>query len=83
MTATTLSENNCRGFQRTAESLDDSDVFVDFGGGNYEFETSAGWSDKWPFPTRQELSDRKSFGEDAERLANNKWLDKFIAEAEK
>lgn len=83
MTTTTLSENNGRGFQRTAESLDDSDVFIDFGGGNYEFETSAGWVDKWPFPTRQELSNRKSFGEDAERLANNKWLDKFIAEAGK
>ena len=45
--------------------------------------SAAGWVDKWPFPTRQELSERKSFGEDAERLANNKWLDKFIAEADK
>lgn len=81
MTATTLSENNGRSYQRTAESLDD--VFIEFGGSSFEFETSAGWVDKWPFPTRQELSDRKSFGEDAERLANNKWLDKFIAEAEK
>lgn len=80
MTATTLSENNGRSYQRTEEDLDD--VFIEFGGGSYEFDTSAGWVDKWPFPTRQELSDRKSFGEDAERLANNKWLDKFIAEAE-
>lgn len=83
MTATTLSENNGRCFQRNQENIDDSDVFIEFGGGNYEFEASAGWHDKWPFPTRQELSDRKSFGEDAERLANNKWLDKFIAEADK
>ncbi|HFG3993605.1 TPA: hypothetical protein ACPFPT_001182 [Escherichia coli] len=83
MTATTLSENNGRGFQGTAETSDDGDVFVEFGGGNYEFETSAGWHDKRPFPTRKELSDRKTFGEDAERLANNKWMDKFIAEAEK
>ncbi|HDD9014172.1 TPA: hypothetical protein PBP63_001149 [Escherichia coli] len=83
MTATTLSKNNGRVFQWTAKTSDDSDVFVEFGGGNYEFETSAGWVDKWPFSTRQELSDRKSFGEDAERLANNKWLDKFIAEGGK
>lgn len=81
MTATTLSENNGRSYQRTAEDPDD--VFIEFGGGSYEFDTSAGWVDKWPFPTRQELSDRKSFGEDAERLANNKWLDKFIAEGGK
>lgn len=81
MTATTLSENNGRSYQRTEEYLDD--VFIEFGGGSYEFDTSAGWVDKWPFPTRQELSDRKSFGEDAERLANNKWLDKFIAEGGK
>lgn len=81
MTATTLSKNNGRSYQRTAEDLDD--VFIEFGGGSYEFDTSAGWVDKWPFPTRQELSDRKSFGEDAERLANNKWLDKFIAEGGK
>ncbi|WP_236310480.1 hypothetical protein [Escherichia coli] len=81
MTATTLSENNGCSYQRTAEDLDD--VFIEFDGGRYEFDTSAGWVDKWPFPTRQELSDRKSFGEDAERLANNKWLDKFIAEGGK
>ena len=81
MTATTLSENNGRSYQRTAEDHDD--VFIEFGGGSYELDTSAGWVDKWPFPTRQELSDRKSFGEDAERLANNKWLDKFIAEGGK
>lgn len=83
MTATTLSENNGRGYQWTAETSDDGDVFVEFGGGNYEFEPSAGWHDKWPSPTRKELSERKSFGEDAERLANNKWLDKFIAEGGK
>lgn len=65
------------------EILDGADELVTFSGGLYEFETSAGWHDHWHFPTRQELSDRKSFGEDAERLANNKWLDKFIAEAEK
>ena len=82
MTATTLSENNGRSYQRTAEAFDDGDYFVEFAGSSYEYELSAGWTDKWPFPTRQELSDRKSFGEDAERLANNKWLDKFIAEAE-
>ena len=63
------------------EMPDTADDFVTFGGGLYDFDTSAGWIDKWPKPTRQELSDRKSFGEDAERLANNKWLDKFIAEA--
>lgn len=83
MTATTLSENNGRCFQGNQENIGDSDVFIEFGGGNYEFEVSVGWHDKWPFPTRQELSDRKSFGEDAERLANNKWLDKFIAEGGK
>lgn len=54
-----------------------------FDGGLYEFDTSAGWTDKWPLPTRQELMARKSFGEDAERLANNKWLNKFIAEGDK
>ncbi|MGD2882595.1 hypothetical protein ACP806_13000 [Escherichia coli] len=59
------------------------DELICFDGGLYEFETSAGWHDKWPKPTRQELSDRKSFGEDAERLANNKWLDKLIAEGGK
>ncbi|HAH8827690.1 TPA: hypothetical protein HIN66_001160 [Escherichia coli] len=63
--------------------MGDSDVFIEFGGENYEFEVSAGWHDKWPQPTRQELSDRKSFGEDTERLANNKWLNKFIAEGGK
>ncbi|HGX9053626.1 TPA: hypothetical protein ACJIPZ_001933 [Escherichia coli] len=83
MTTTTLSENNGRCFQRNQENIDDSDVFIEFGGRNYEFEAAAGWHDKWPFPTRQELSERKSFGEDAERLANNKWLDKFIAEGGK
>ena len=83
MTATTLSENNGRCFQRNQENIDDSDVFIEFGGENYEFEASAGWHDKWPFPTLRELSERKSFGEDAERLANNKWLDKFIAEGGK
>ncbi|HAW7197006.1 TPA: hypothetical protein JLB87_001865 [Escherichia coli] len=65
------------------EIPDGRDELICFDGGLYEFETSAGWHDKWPKPTRQELSDRKSFGEDAERLANNKWLDKFIAEGGK
>lgn len=65
------------------EMPDGADELVTFSGGLYEFETSAEWHDHWNFPTRQELSDRKSFGEDSERLANNKWLDKFIAEAEK
>lgn len=65
------------------EVPDTADDFVTFDGGLYEFDTSAGWHDKWPLPTRKELNDRKSFGEDAERLANNKWLDKFIAEGGK
>ncbi|EMA3285149.1 hypothetical protein U2S04_003035 [Escherichia coli] len=65
------------------ELPDSSDDYVTFNGGLYESETSAGWRDKWPMPTRKELSERKTFGEDAERLANNKWLDKFIAEADK
>ncbi|HBD5700057.1 hypothetical protein [Escherichia coli] len=60
-----------------------ADDLITFSGGLYEFETSAGWHDHWHFPTRKELSERKSFGEDAERLANNKWLDKFIAEGGK
>lgn len=62
---------------------DGCDELIYFDGSLYEFETSAGWHDKCPQLTRQELSDRKSFGEDAERLANNKWLDKFIAEGGK
>lgn len=61
------------------EMPDGADDLITFSGGLYEFETSAGWHDHWHFPTRKELSERKSFGEDAERLANNKWLDKFIA----
>ncbi|WWQ70524.1 hypothetical protein mEp044_26 [Escherichia phage mEp044] len=65
------------------EMPDTADDYVTFNGGLYEFETSAGWHDKWPMPTRKELSERKTFGEDAERLANNKWLDKFIAEGGK
>ncbi|EHP6354747.1 hypothetical protein KJH81_001495 [Escherichia coli] len=65
------------------EMPDTADDFVTFDGGLYEFDTSAGWIDKWPQPTRQELIARKSFGEDAERLANNKWLNKFIAEGDK
>ena len=65
------------------EIPDGRDELICFDGGLYEFETSAGWHDKGPKPTRQELSDRKSFGEDAERLANNKWLDKLIAEGGK
>lgn len=65
------------------ELPDTADDYVTFDGGLYEFDTSAGWHDKWPLPTRKELSDRKSFGEDAERLANNKWLNKFIAEGGK
>lgn len=65
------------------ELPDTADDYVTFDGGLYEFDTSAGWIDKWPLPTRQELMARKSFGEDAERLANNKWLDKFIAEGDK
>ena len=65
------------------EMSDTADDFVTFNGGLYEFETSAGWHDKWPMPTRKELSERKTFGEDAERLANNKWLDKFIVEGGK
>lgn len=65
------------------ETPDGRDELIYFDGGMYEIDTSAGWHDKWPLPTRKELSDRKSFGEDAERLANNKWLDKFIAEGGK
>lgn len=65
------------------EMPDTADDYITFDGGLYEFDTSAGWHDKWPLPTRKELNDRKSFGEDAERLANNKWLDKFIAEGGK
>lgn len=65
------------------EMPDTADDYVTFDGGLYEFDTSAGWTDKWPLPTRKELMARKSFGEDAERLANNKWLDKFIAEGGK
>ena len=65
------------------EMPDTADDYVTFDGGLHEFETSAGWTDKWPLPTRQELMARKSFGEDAERLANNKWLDKLIAEGGK
>ncbi len=65
------------------EMPDGRDELIYFDGGMYEFDTSAGWHDKWPLPTRKELSDRKSFGEDAERLANNKWLDKFIVEGGK
>jgi hypothetical protein len=65
------------------EMPDTVDDYVTFDGGLYEFDTSAGWHDKWPLLTRKELNDRKSFGEDAERLANNKWLDKFIAEGDK
>ena len=65
------------------EMPDSADDLITFSGGLYEFETSAGWHDHWHFPTRKELSERKSFGEDAERLANNKWLDKFIAEGGK
>ncbi|HCP2531770.1 TPA: DUF2737 family protein [Escherichia coli] len=80
MTATTLSENNGRSYQRTAEDLDD--VFIEFGGGSYEFDTSAGWIDKWPQPTKDELMSRNSFGSDKERLAKNKWLDKFISKGE-
>ncbi|HFE4459060.1 TPA: hypothetical protein ACF24E_001257 [Escherichia coli] len=65
------------------EVPDGRDELIYFDGGMYEFDTSAGWHDKWPLPTRKELSARKSFGEDAERLANNKWLDKLIAEGGK
>lgn len=65
------------------ELPDTADDYVTFDGGLYESDTSAGWHDKWPLPTRKELSDRKSFGEDAERLVNNKWLNKFIAEGDK
>lgn len=65
------------------EVPDGRDELIYFDGGMYEFDTSAGWHDKWPLPTRKELNDRKSFGEDAERLANNKWLNKFIAEGDK
>lgn len=65
------------------EMPDTADDYVTFDGGLYEFDTSAGWTDKWPLPTRQELMARKSFGEDAERLANNKWLNKFIADGDK
>lgn len=65
------------------EMPDGADDLIAFSGGLYEFETSAGWHDHWHFPTRKELSERKSFGEDAERLANNKWLDKFIVEGGK
>ncbi|HBJ0476718.1 TPA: hypothetical protein LAN56_003450 [Escherichia coli] len=65
------------------ELPDSSDDYVAFNGGLYEFETSAGWTDKWPQLTKEELLSRNSFGSDKERLANNKWLDKFISEAEK
>lgn len=65
------------------EVPDGRDELIYFDGGSYEHDTAAGWTDKWPLPTRQELMARKSFGEDAERLANNKWLDKLIAEGDK
>ena len=64
------------------EMPDSADELVTFSGGLYEFETSAGWVDEWPQPTKGELMSRNSFGSDKERLAKNKWLDKFIAEAE-
>lgn len=35
------------------EVPDTADDFVTFDGGLYEFDTSAGWVDKWPQPTRQ------------------------------
>lgn len=65
------------------EIPDGADELVTFSGGLYEFETSAGWVDKWPQPTKDELMSRNSFGSDKERLAKNKWLDKFIAEGGK
>lgn len=65
------------------EMPDTADDYVTFDGVLRELDTSAGWTDKWPLPTHQELIARKSFGEDAERLANNKWLDKFIADGGK
>lgn len=64
------------------ELPDSSDDYVAFNGGLYEFETSAGWTDKWPQLTKEELLSRNSFGSDKERLANNKWLDKFISKGE-
>lgn len=63
--------------------LDGADNLITFAGGLYELETSAGWVDKWPQLTKDELMSRNSFGSDKERLANNKWLDKFIAEGGK
>ncbi len=65
------------------EVPDTADDFVTFDGGLYEFDTSAGWTDKWPQLTKEELLSRNSFGSDKERLANNKWLDKLIAEGGK
>ncbi len=64
------------------EIPDGRDELICFDGGLYEFETSAGWTDKWPQLTKQELLSRNSFGNDKERLANNKWLDKFISKGE-
>ncbi|WNL89430.1 hypothetical protein RNO65_12290 [Escherichia coli] len=65
------------------EVPDTADDFVTFDGGLYKFDTSAGWTDKWPQLTKEELLSRNSFGSDKERLANNKWLDKLIAEGGK
>ncbi|EPU0965347.1 hypothetical protein ACVULU_001727 [Escherichia coli] len=65
------------------EVPDTADDFVTFDGGLYEFDTSAGWTDEWPQLTKEELLSRNSFGSDKERLANNKWLDKLIAEGGK
>lgn len=65
------------------EVPDTADDFVTFDGGLYESDTSAGWTDKWPQLTKEELLSRNSFGSDKERLANNKWLDKLIAEGGK
>lgn len=64
------------------ETPDGRDELIYFDGGMYEIDTSAGWTDKWPQLTKQELLSRNSFGNDKERLANNKWLDKFISKGE-
>lgn len=64
------------------EIPDSADELITFGGGLYEFETSAGWHDHWPQLTRGELMSKNSFGSDRKRLAKNKWLDKFISKGE-
>ena len=42
------------------EMPDGRDELICFDGGLYEFDTSAGWTDKWPQLTKQELLSRNS-----------------------